>query len=649
MKTNSISRKIALTIVVPIIFVLLILGGVNYIDTKEILQALTRQEQEFVQDEIRSFLELQFVALDIIEDPIQAQMKTFSQQIVDKINNNTLDPQKGNLTKLREELGMDAIDYDLYIINNNGLLINTTYEKDLGINFFDFGETHKKYLLNIFDNGHFDSPRFFFENTTKRYKKYSYQATKDKQYIVEIGLYSQQADKVFDYMIKHLKKKSMQRNNISSIDLFFWLDKPTALDKETVFNPNHTSLLQKLETKGNVSITKKENTSITYLYIKNNNSKLIKGAIACINHNTKRNWDIRKTEILKFAGMFTLAIFLSMVIYLLIRPVGRAINTITEISNNLSQGNIAVEIKPELLKRDDELGKLANAMNTLVKGLNGAAVFAKEIGKGNLKAKFQLLGKKDLLGKSLVKMQQRLQKAKKEELALQEEDRNNRFITEGLATFGEVLRSDNQDIKQFSYAIMMKLVEYLKIPMGAIYATSTENQQLILETKGAVAYGRNKLFNKKLKLGESLVGRCAFEKEPIYLKEIPQDYFKITSGLGTANPEFLLIIPMLYNQEVFGVLELASFTDFPVHQQVFVKKLAESIAAIFASMRINSNTLNLLEQAKKQEEELKEKEEQLANHLEEMDVLFEEAEKREEELKKRVAELEKQLKSEAKC
>ena len=95
-------------------------------------------------------------------------------------------------------------------------------------------------------------------------------------------------------------------------------------------------------------------------------------------------------------------------------------------------------------------------------------------------------------------------------------------------------------------------------------AEKEENR--VLEMKACYAFDRKKFTEKQVCPGEGLVGTCYPKGEPIYMTEIPDEYITITSGLGDANPRALLICPLKVNDEIFGVIELASFQPLEAYQ-----------------------------------------------------------------------------------
>jgi len=218
-----------------------------------------------------------------------------------------------------------------------------------------------------------------------------------------------------------------------------------------------------------------------------------------------------------------------------------------------------------------------------------------------------------------------------EEMGKSDEIRN--WITKGLADFGDILRQNSDNMDKLAKNVMAKLIDYLDANQGAIYILNELNQQnKFFEMKSAIAYGREKYLKKNFELKEGLVGRCAFEKLPIYLKEIPEDYIKITSGLGTAEPDFLLLVPLVINQNVLGVIELASFKEIQQYQIDFISTLGENIASTISNVRVNEQTKELLGESKMRGDELSAQEEELRQNMEELQATQEEAARREMEM-----------------
>jgi len=346
-------------------------------------------------------------------------------------------------------------------------------------------------------------------------------------------------------------------------------------------------------------------------------------------------YDANKTQTVSLIVAIIGVLLISLIIYYMSKNISSALIMTTGILKKLSLGDIKA-VDNLNIKRGDEIEDMANSVNALKEGLKETSVFAQEIGKGNLAVEFTPLSEKDVLGNSLIEMRKSLQHAKNEEEKRKIEDEKQNWATQGLAKFGEILRTNSHNIKQLSFNIMSNLISYLDINQGALFVVETEHNdeddEVYLELKSAIAYGRDKYMKKRVVVGEGLVGRCAYEKKTIYLTDIPDDYIKITSGMGTANPTALLLVPLILNDEIFGVIELASFHEIEDYQIEFVEKLGESIASTIATVKINEKTSYLLEQSKSQAEELAAQEEEMRQNLEELQATQEEAARREYEM-----------------
>ena len=278
------------------------------------------------------------------------------------------------------------------------------------------------------------------------------------------------------------------------------------------------------------------------------------------------------------------------------------------------------------IKTKDEFNNLGETANKLIDNMTEMSTFAKAIGEGDLDINYTPLDEKDILGNSLIKMQQSLQNAKVEDEKRKEEDAKQSWVNEGHAKFGEILRSkDNNDSQDLYFSIIKELVKYLEANQGGIYLiNSNDTSDEYIELVGLYAYERRKHKSQRFEIGSSLVGQAVLEKDIIYLTDIPDGYTSITSGLGESTPANLLITPLIFNEEVVGVIEMASFKIIEKYQIEFVKKVGESIASAITSHKINTETKFLLEQSQQQTEEMKAQEEEMRQNLEEMQATQEE-------------------------
>lgn len=317
------------------------------------------------------------------------------------------------------------------------------------------------------------------------------------------------------------------------------------------------------------------------------------------------------------------------------RPIKEAIEALKKVSH----GDLNIEINEEIKKSKDETGSMNIALDEMVKNLKDTAEFARQVGEGNLDHEINLLSESDHLRSALMDMRQKLQEAAKiqEEEKIEEEKRS--WVNEGLAKLNEILRKQD-DVSELSYQILSYIVNYMKANQGGIFISNKEDQNAItLELKSFYAFNRRKYIKKVFELGEGLVGNCALEKQTIHLTEIPDNYIQITSGLGGANPHSLLLIPMKMEQEVLGVIEIASFNDFEKYQIDFLEQASLSIASSLNMAETNRRTSELLEKTQQQAEEMAAQEEEMRQNMEELQATQEESSRRAEDSEMQIVEL----------
>ncbi len=192
------------------------------------------------------------------------------------------------------------------------------------------------------------------------------------------------------------------------------------------------------------------------------------------------------------------------------------------------------------------------------------------------------------------------------------------WLKTNLAKFSRMLQGQ-KDLNTVGRLILSELAPVVSAQHAVFYVldSSRETPRLTLlasyGSKGQSAIG------ERLDLGEGLVGQCALDKEKILLSSVPLDYIKIFSGLGAAPPQNILVLPVIFEGQVRGVLELASFERFsPTHEQ-FLDQLTESIGIVINTIEANMRTEDLLTQSQSLAQELQSRQQELQQTNQELE------------------------------
>lgn len=315
----------------------------------------------------------------------------------------------------------------------------------------------------------------------------------------------------------------------------------------------------------------------------------------------------------------------------------------------LTKKSVALRLK-RLKDLDDSNRKLlldtnkafdpTKAVESITENLQFAINFVREIGKGNFNARLEGVNE-DNLGLNNANLAGELINMKVQMKTSAEAEQKRVWATQGLANFSDLIRTSTHDAKTLSQEVVIFLVKYLNANQGGVFIVNDEeDSRHFLELKAAYAFERKKYLNKVIELGEGLVGQAYLEKETIHLRKIPQHYVSITSGLGGANPSTLLLVPMKIEEQVLGVIELASFKNFEKHEIEFCEKIAETFASTLSGVKVNERTRQLLEQSQEQSEEMRAQEEEMRQNMEEMQATQEEMARKENSYIARIEKLE---------
>ncbi|MVW89550.1 response regulator [Pseudomonas sp. PB101] len=192
------------------------------------------------------------------------------------------------------------------------------------------------------------------------------------------------------------------------------------------------------------------------------------------------------------------------------------------------------------------------------------------------------------------------------------------WLKSNLAKFNRLLQGQ-RDLAAVSKMVLSELAPLINAQHGVFYMMNEsppDPAKLILLS--AYAYKGNINVNDEWRLGEGLVGQCAYEKRRILLTDVPADYVAISSGLGAAAPLNIIVLPILFENKVKAVVEMASFTRFSIIHQTFLDQLAESIGIVLNTIEANMRTEELLKQSQSLAQELQKQQEELRQTNEEL-------------------------------
>ena len=193
----------------------------------------------------------------------------------------------------------------------------------------------------------------------------------------------------------------------------------------------------------------------------------------------------------------------------------------------------------------------------------------------------------------------------------------------------EITRKHQEDAQQLADQLLSYLVTYTHANQGSLFFRQEEvTGESCLVLTACYAYDKKKHAEKIIRIGQGLVGQTYLERKTLHLTRVPDQYVNITSGLGEATPSTLLLVPLIFNEQVMGILEIAAFESFAPYQIAFLESVGEVIASAVATVRMNTQTKLLLEQSQEGTEALRAQEEEMRQNMEELQATQEEMERK---------------------
>ncbi len=191
------------------------------------------------------------------------------------------------------------------------------------------------------------------------------------------------------------------------------------------------------------------------------------------------------------------------------------------------------------------------------------------------------------------------------------------WLKTNLAKFSRMLQGQ-RDLTNVGRMVLSELCPVVGAQQAEFYVFDgkADNEPLTL-LAGFASEGKSQI-GKKVELGQGILGQCALEKRKIMIDTLPQQYLRISSGLGEAPPRNVLVLPLIFEGQTKGVLELASFNGFNPSHHALLDQLTESIGIVLNTIEANMRTEDLLTQSQSLAQQLQTRQEELQQTNEEL-------------------------------
>jgi signal transduction histidine kinase/DNA-binding response OmpR family regulator/HAMP domain-containing protein len=184
------------------------------------------------------------------------------------------------------------------------------------------------------------------------------------------------------------------------------------------------------------------------------------------------------------------------------------------------------------------------------------------------------------------------------------------WLKTNLAKFSRMLQGQ-KDLLTVGQLILSELAPVVGAQQAEFYLLTTTGSTPKLKLFASYASGGQHAHGKEIELGQGLVGQCAVEKTKILLTNVPSTAFRIATGLSEGAAMDVIVLPVIFEGEVRGVLELASLERFNPSHQAFLDQLTESIGIVINTISANMRTEDLLTQSQSLAEELQSRQQEL--------------------------------------
>ena len=237
----------------------------------------------------------------------------------------------------------------------------------------------------------------------------------------------------------------------------------------------------------------------------------------------------------------------------------------------------------------------------------------------------QLTHEKENLESRIEERTSELQSQHDQLLKHQEKEQQQNWLNVGIAQINEAIAKDKNSYKKLCQNVLITMVKYLDTKLGAMYILNNDDiNNPYLELVSDYGLSKDhKNSNLMIPANSGLIGATFTNNEEQLITSLPENYFAINSGLGSSTPKALFILPLTFENNVLGVIELATFKELNDIEIEFARKVAISIAANLNTVKMNERNIQLIQQFKENTQRMQENEARMKQNLDELEYIRE--------------------------
>ncbi len=285
---------------------------------------------------------------------------------------------------------------------------------------------------------------------------------------------------------------------------------------------------------------------------------------------------------------------------------------------------LAKGIIPEKIPTEEILQyEIESTVNQIIDNYNEIASITESLSKEKYNIEIKPLSPQDVVRNNLLALKNNLLKAQEERKKHEEEEKIRAWRNIGVEKFINLLSLRGRELKDWAFEVLKTSVDYVDGFQGGFFLLEQDldTGEKYFNLLTCYAFNEEKIVRRRFHASVGIFAKIYKDPKLLYIEKIPEDYLIITTALGEVKPKSLALVPLLFNNELIGVIEIDFIKKVEQYKLDFLNEIANHISSSLSSWRVEQETKKLIERYEKQAKQLKEKEQLLKEKIEQLQKL----------------------------